>query len=69
MSSTRLPGKMALASSRTVEELAAAHVPAVASAVAEGSSVLVSEMVNDGVVATSSVLLIGSFFWVGVRGC
>lgn len=30
-----------------------------------------SEMVNDGIVVTSSVVLIGSFFWVSttVRGC
>lgn len=25
---------------------------------------IVSELVNDGVVATSSVVLVGSFFWV-----
>lgn len=58
MSINCLPGgEMASVSSKTA--------PAVASA--GSSSRALSEMVNDGVVATSSALLIGSFFWVGAR--
>lgn len=34
------------------------------SQVASSSSSRASELINDGVVATSSVVLIGSFFWV-----
>lgn len=29
------------------------------------SAAIIGDAINDGVVATSSVLLIGSFFWVG----
>lgn len=57
MSSSCLPGEMASAPIAT-------QAPAVASA--GRSTHVLSEIVNDGVVATSSVLLIGSFFWVGV---
>ena len=64
MSSTYLP--VTSASSNTAQKLATC-VPVASTA--GGSSHVLSEMVNDAVVATSSVLLIGSFFWVSVRRC
>ena len=64
MTSQCLPGGLASEGTRA----AAQNASSVASGIRTigGPDQKLVEMVNDGVVATSSVLLIGSFFWVGV---
>lgn len=63
MSIQCLPGGMASGASRATAQEATSV--ALGKRIAAGGSF--REVVNDGVVATSSVLLIGSFFWVGAE--
>lgn len=66
MSSQSLPREMLSSTARSVAAKRAAtdgRAAAAATSSCSGVEGYASEMINDGVVATSSVLLIGSFFW------
>lgn len=62
MSSQCLPGEKMV--STGVSTTATAAKGAVPAAVQRTTSAAAGDLINDGVVATSSILLIGSFFWV-----